>query len=295
MLLYFPGMTLAACMPLLAMRSLRGWSLTRDGQLEVPRSEHRVEDLFIVSIVVACAVALGKLSIVPTASPGVDIVFMIVFAGAITASCYPSNLDCFSLAFTGQAFGWLRHRLFASCAYDNLFISLTMLSVSVAVVWRAFMGVVWLIPLCAVNWLASISALRLSGYQLTGYAATVPVTATEVDPLSADEAAPAKRAVPTGRRQARYLSAAVASLTLCTILIIAFYDRVELQRFQAQADPKKYYDAAVESVDYLRRDIVAVKLSPSATRADLEKVLARTPTLAETLFGWHKLWVTVRF
>jgi hypothetical protein len=57
---FFPLATLAASAPLIAMRSLRGWSLTLSDEVEIPRDTPNVEDLFLLSIVVASCVTLTR-------------------------------------------------------------------------------------------------------------------------------------------------------------------------------------------------------------------------------------------
>jgi hypothetical protein len=60
---FLPLLMLGACAPLIMMRALRGWSLTTCDKVEIPKTTSNVEDLFLLSLVVASCFAFGRLEL----------------------------------------------------------------------------------------------------------------------------------------------------------------------------------------------------------------------------------------
>ncbi len=301
-LLIMPWITLGACVPLVAMRSLRGWSLTRSGQLEVPRHEYRLEDLFFFSVSVACALSLFRLSLVAGNAPsGAEFVMVLFAAGLSLLLALPLTVITFRLRSWPVRLG----------AYAAM--TLAALLVTAAICWftsanvfdfeRNFFELIQVFPVCVVFGLIGILTMWFSGYRLTYYAPKAPApAAADVDPLAADEAEPGKPVERDAwaRRETRWLTAGLAMVTLLMVVGNAYNQKQLGIRFQAWSNPRAYFGAEVERIDLGDAEIVGVIMAPSATAADVAKVAAKLPqlerlSLAGTKFTDDDLSVLSRF
>lgn len=299
MMMMVPALTMGLCIPLAVMRSLRGWSLTRDLQTLRPRSEHRVEDLFLLSVNVACVMAVGQLAPINGAVRGIEL--MMLLTGFLLSWLFivPVTAVTFRLqSWWSRSVGYVAITLATALPFSFFLTFATGGSV------RSVLEVMGAAPSLILSWLIGILALLLGGYRLTSFAPRREKSSTiSTNPFDLhDSAIPVADEPRTSRsrRQARWLTACVGGIAIACLVGSYYRDRLVVARYAELANPAKYFEASVASVDYRDGAIVGVVMAAEATEADLIKVAEREPqierlSLAGTKFDDDMLPILQRF
>lgn len=283
-----PLVALGAVAPLAGARSFWGWSLTRSAEIEVPRAEHRVEDLFFFSIVTACAVSLNSLFASPGSNP------LTAVAGTLMISGYSLLLVVPVTAITFRTKTWWQR------GFGYLGFTLAAWGICCLVIWlfiaypsNLLIQVSQWVPLFVLTWIAGNAALIASGFRLTRYEPRAEVArCTSANPLdlSDEDMSALSTDGRRARRQARWLTASVAAITMMFVAGTFYRDQGRLARYRHLAKPAEYFDAAVANFDYDNDEIVGVVMSPWATNEDIQRVTKLAPhikrlSLAGTKFS----------
>lgn len=76
---FWPLLMLASCAPMIAMRGLRGWSLTLGESTSIAKHPSSLEDLFLLSVIVASCISLARL--IEEVTPGLAAPQLFLIAG----------------------------------------------------------------------------------------------------------------------------------------------------------------------------------------------------------------------
>ncbi len=283
-----PLVTLGAVAPLAAARSFWGWSLTRGEQVEIPRPEHRVEDLFFFSIITACSIAAANLFAPPGTNP------MEAIIGTVVCSAFSLMLIVPVAAITFRSSSWWQRGLGYLC------FTLAIVGISCLIIWllvpypsSLLIEVLFWVPLFALSWIVGNVALVASGFRLTRYAPRTEVVRAEVanplDVLDDDISTPSTEEK-LARRQARWVTTGVAVVTMLLVIGTFFRDQGRVALYREFANPADYFGAAVAKIDMDNDQIAGVVMSPAATDKDIQQVAKRAPqikklSLASTKFA----------
>lgn len=299
MMMMVPALTMGLCIPLAVMRSLRGWSLTRDFQTLRPRSDHRVEDLFLLSVNVACAIAVGQLAPINGDVRGIEL--MMLLTGFLLSWLFIVPVTAITFRFQSW---WSRLVGYAALALAAALPFSFFLVFATGGSFRSVLEFMGAAPALILSWLTGILALLLGGYRLTSYAPRRETSSTiSTNPFDLHDSTTAAADEPRtsrSRKQARWLTACVGGIAIACLVGSYYRDRLVVARYAELANPAKYFEASVASVDYRGGAIVGVVMAPEATEADLIKVAEREPqierlSLAGTKFDDDMLPILNRF
>ncbi len=295
--LLIPAVTLSLCAPLVGLRSLRGWSLARGGQVEIPRPAHRVEDLFLFCMVTACAITLAQIALGRTPGRGAEFSMMLVFFCSSCLFVVPVALATFRCS------RWSRRLCFYALITAIACIGLGVVARASNATWQQYKVAVAPAPWLILVWLLGIFATLRGGYRLTRYAARQSNDSTRsAGPFEPSESsnAPSVSSSSAVRWLLRIQTAGILLVALGFVVGRAVQDQLELAMYRQLEQPADFFDAAVERVDVFDGRIMGVVMSATATEEDVRRVARRAPqierlSLAGTRLGDDSLNVLKQF
>lgn len=264
---FWPVLMLAACGPLVIMRELRGWRLTLEDRVAIPRESSRAEDIFLLSVIVASCICLiqlmQKLEFVPIS----QLSFVAgLFSGYSLLFVVPATAATFRVRNWGiRIVCWLAIAIavMLACLVVTYSMSQTNLLRNLADILVGTTAGAIVMMIGGVTLLAS--GVKLTHFEPATKAELAP-KGTDFD-LAQDEdhwLEPQPKPAQPGRRQARILAACVGLAAGLAMLVIGVFDAKRSRFYQEiQATPN------VTDVTTRDQAVVAVTLAPTATDADL--------------------------
>ncbi len=265
--------------PLVGARSFWGWSLRRDGEVEIPRSEHRLEDFFVFSIVAASTLVVAQMFMPKPAPQMIEL----IIAGMGLGYSLLFILPAVAVGFRSKT--WLQRILGAGLLSLATVLGFIVFFTLVGEpLWVYIEELVSVVAAVTVTWLVGIHAILKSGYRLTRYAAApiAPKSDTlSINPLDVNEEDEPQlsREEQAARREARWLTGLVAGVAMTFVFGTFAYDQWQIAYLRKLEDPAKYFGAAVSRIDLNHNSINGVVMSPSATVEDIQRVASVAPSI----------------
>ncbi len=260
----WPLLMLGCTAPLGLMRSFRGWSLTTREDILRPRRAIRIEDLFLLSVIVASSISLARVTQeftngMPEGQElillAVCFVFSFLFALPTVAITFRTR------SWIGRLIGWsgLIIASIAACFILNWLMETAPGNQADAIATAAGIGVAWLV-ICT-----GAVALLLSGVKLTRFAPATTIDPAE--PVSANSSIDS-----SAKLQARVLTGTVAVVALLSAvgLSLSTYRQTEfLRRVQ---NYKADFRGFANDCTIRDEEVIGIRLAPEVTDQDLDRL-----------------------
>ncbi len=268
---FWPLLMLSACAPLIAMRGLRGWSLTLEQSTAVPKRTATVEDLLLLSLIVASCITITRW--MEEMIPGVDaprIYFVTgLFFGFSSLFVVPAVAVTFRARnWTERVIGWLGMTVlvFIACFAISALISPSF-SFTADLAYVA-VGV----PIAAITMMVGGVSLLLSGVKVTHFAASgksdLSLSEQGEDPLITT-LQPSQ--IQADRLQSRVLSGVVVSCALVSVGLIHSWNLKHLRFLESVQRFQTTFPNQVSELTIHGDEVVGLTLVPTTTDYDLER------------------------
>ncbi|MDX1926357.1 MAG: hypothetical protein SFV81_07565 [Pirellulaceae bacterium] len=288
---FWPLLMLSACAPMIAMRGLRGWSLTLDEDTAIPKQTSTVEDLLLLSLIVASCITLARW--IEEAMPGVgasQIYFvMALFFGFSLLFVLPATAITFRARnWTQRLTGWfvMTVVVFVAC------VGLSWLMSEPFDLWTDLVYVGVGVSVAAATMIIGGVSLLLSGVKLTHFAANVQgssvqgssvqgssVQGSSVQDNNLQSASGDEVPCVTGdlarvqgtKLQSRVLAGVVVACALVSVGVIQYANLKTLRFLQGIQSYKETFPDQVTELTIRGDTVVGATLAPSITDFSLER------------------------
>ena len=286
---FWPLLMLSACAPMVAMRGLRGWSLTLKEDTAIPKQTSTVEDLLLLSLIVASCITISRWT--EEAMRGFEVgqsfYIMGLFFGFSLLFVLPATAITFRARnWTQRLTGWFVLTILAVGACFGL----TCLMSSSSSLWQDFLYVAVGVAAAVTTMIIGGVSLLLSGVKMTHFAATVQSPDIRFEDGEHEPNTTGERArIRSVQLQSRVLSGAVVVCALVTVVAIQYLNLKNLRFFR---DVQNYKEAFPDQITELtiRGDIVVgVTFVPETSNLSLERYRSSNSTLERLSFAGTKI------
>ena len=250
----WPLLMLGACAPLVVMRALRGWTFTQDENIVIPKQASSVEDLLLLTVIVASCIAIAKLLEEFDRSFQIGVAFF--FIGFVSG--YSVFFILPAIAITFRAHNWLQRCI------GWLAVTMAVFLCSLAInwvldgsnFWRSLQEVAIGVSTAAVTIMIGGWALLASGVKLTHFAKTGTLDSTKIDSVESAENASKK-----AQRQARLLTGLVAFGAVMSAVVVSFSDYRELNFLKSIQRQNKIFPNEFSELTIRGEKVVGITLA----------------------------------
>lgn len=265
---FWPQLLLVTCTPLIAMRVLRGWSFSTSKDLAIRRTSPIIEDIFLLSLVVASCFAFARVheELVPGAGGSVNqlasIAYYSVFSLVVVT---PATVVAFRAGNWGLRWiGWsllAALDLFVIAAAYYLIAYLNGYSPNV---WKDLPYLTLGVATAAITIMLGCCALLASGLRMTYFSKE---SSTDGDAAASITHASAATIL-SARWQARLVSAVVIALAAIAAIVPNFLHTERTAFFSRIQNPKEE-TKLIGKFQIRGNEIVGATLRPTVTDAEL--------------------------
>ena len=286
---FWPLLMLSACAPMIAMRGLRGWSLTLDEETAIPKQTSTVEDLLLLSLIVASCITIARWTEETMRNFEVAQSFFILglFFGFSLLFALPATAITFRARNWAQRLtGWFVLTILALGACFGV----TCLMSSSLSIWQDFVNVAVGVPAAVITMILGGVSLLISGVKMTHFATTLQSADFQLQDGDHERNETGERAsIRSVKLQSRVLSGVVVACALVTVVAIQYLNLKNLRFFR---DVQNYKEAFPDQITELtiRGDIVVgVTFVPETTNLSLERYRNSNSTLERLSFAGTKI------